>query len=170
MSKQYIKQNLAGTPNLSHGIFCDTTDIEKLKYLGDVYKAFIITKREYKKTIAILKQSIKAKDFLPKDAKVVAKDGEFISNEEEIYKTSLEGEYKVSNNLHKYLEYAGGELGNPVRRRDKNYIETPEVDDLIMAIMSFDIRGIVNALSKMPKFNDGSAEKPFVGDNGIIVR
>ncbi|MBR5598409.1 MAG: hypothetical protein IKW39_00045 [Alphaproteobacteria bacterium] len=146
------------------------TDIKKLDYLADVFRAFVISKREYKKLIQVFKQRLKAKEFTPKDAPIVAKDGEFLSYQDEFNKTSVGDEYNVSNNLHKYIEYASGELGNPVRRRDKNFIESPDVDELVLAILEFDIRGIVNAISKMPKFNDGSAEKPFVGKNDLRAR
>ncbi len=146
------------------------TNINKIDYLADVFRAFVISKREYRKMVNRLKHQLKVKEYIPDDAKVVAKDGEFVSIEDDLRKKSFGDEYNVSNNLHKYAEYASGELGNPVKRRDKNFQESPEVDELVVALFEFDIRGIVNAISKMPKFNDGSAEKPFVGDKDLRAR
>lgn len=146
------------------------TDISKLKYLGDVLKVVVVSKREYKKVVGRLKHLIKAKSYLPKEAPIVAEDGSFAKEEEDLYKETGIGEYKVSYKPYKYLEYDKGELGNAVRRRDKNFIESPDVDALSVALLDFDIKGIIKAIKEMPKFNDGSAEKPFVGDKDIRAR
>ncbi|MBR5154230.1 MAG: hypothetical protein IKW58_00715 [Alphaproteobacteria bacterium] len=146
------------------------TDVKKLEYIGDVLKVFVISKRQYQKIIGKLKHNLKAKEYTPKDTPEVAYDGSYIGENEDFEKTSSEGEYKISYNPYKYIEYDKGELGEPVRRRDKNYEPSPEVDELTIALLEFDIKGVVKALKKMPKFNDGSAEKPFIGDKDLRAR
>ena len=147
-----------------------TTDEKTLSYTGELLKAFVIIKREYKKVLNKLEYAIKAKKILPKDAPIIAKKGEYVKEDEVLTQTSSKDEYKITNNLHKYLEYDQGELGEPVRMRDKNYDPTPDVDELALAILNFDIKKIKESIEKMPKYNDGSAEKPYIGDKGLRAR
>ena len=76
----------------------------------------------------------------------------------------------ITGVTYKYIEYDLGELGEPVRLRDKNYIPTADPDDLVISILKFDMNGIVKALKKMPYFNDGSAEKSVLSKHNLKAR
>ena len=143
---------------------------KSLEILGDAIKSFVLIKREYTKLLNKFEYAIKAKKILPKDAPIIAKKGEYIEEDEIITPTSSPDEYKITNNLRKYLEYDKGALGEPVRMRDKNYIPSPDVDELTLAILNFDIRKIKESIEKMPKYNDGSAEKPYIGPHDLRAR
>lgn len=93
-----------------------------LKTLESGIRFFVSWKRKYDYAVARLKHNIKAAGILPKDAPIVAEDGEFAPEETDLRKQSAAGEYQVRYRPYKYLEYDSGALGEPVRRRDKNYI------------------------------------------------
>ncbi len=143
---------------------------ETLRSFGKFLKSLVIVKRVYKKIIAKLEKDNLGKKIFPKDAPIIAKDGEFLSEDAEFVNTSAPGEYKVSNNFYKYIGYDLGESGEPVRMRDKNYIPTSDPDDLIISMLKFDMKGIVNALKKMPHHNDGSAEKTVLSKHDLKAR
>ncbi len=145
-------------------------ETEKLRKFGKFLKSLVIVKRVYKKVIAKLEKDNLGKKIFPKDTPIVAKDGEFLSEDAEFLNTSGPDEYKVSNNFYKYLEYDLDELGEPVRLRDKNYIPTPDPDDLMISILKFDMKGIVRAIQNMPYYNDGSAEKAVLSKHNLKAR
>lgn len=138
--------------------------------LGDVLKYSVRFKRIYKEVVAGLKYRIKAKSILPKDADIIAKKGEFAEEEEDYNAKFNKNEYIVNYQPYKYIEYDYGELGEPVRLRDKNYYKLPDTDELNLALLSFDVKGIFNALKKIPKYTDYSAEKFVELDNGLKAR
>ena len=90
-----------------------------LKTLESGIRFFVSWKRKYDYAVARLKHNIKAAGILPKDAPIVAEDGEFAPEETDLRKQSAAGEYQVRYRPYKYLEYDPGALGEPVRRRDE---------------------------------------------------
>lgn len=146
------------------------TDIEKLKYFADVLKAFVIVKRFYVKSINKLRYHVNAKNIFPKDAPIIAKEGEYAKEYVDLTKQTTDQEYKIYNKPYKYIEYDRGDLGEPVRMMDKNYTPSPDVDELTLAIFEFNIPNIIKALEKMPEINDGSFEKAYIGDNNLSAR
>lgn len=151
--------------------FYPDVDREKLVSLGKYIKYFVSAKRRYNYVIQRLEQRIKANKIIPQDAPIVAEEGEYASAYSDERKQSKSGEYQIKYQPYKYIEYDAGELGEPVRRRDKNYRgEAPNVDDIILAILKFDIRGFVKALQKLPDATDGSDEIPNKLDNGVQAR
>lgn len=122
--------------------------------------------------MARLKHNIKAAGILPKDAPIVAEDGEFAPEETDLRKQSAAGEYQVRYRPYKYLEYDPGALGEPVRRRDKNYISPEDLntDEMVLALLELDFGGFWRALRKMPSYSDGAGEKPVEAGGGVKAR
>ncbi|MBQ2884767.1 MAG: hypothetical protein IJE43_13485 [Alphaproteobacteria bacterium] len=142
-----------------------------LRTLGEIYKIFISLKRRYTYIVNKISHQIKADNMLPKDAPIVAEDGEYAIFDRNKTKQSAPNEYQVKYEPYKYLDYDHGEYGEPVRRRDKNYEEdTFNVNEVILAILKFDVPAFLNAINKGPKFNDGSREKLNDLGNGITSR
>ena len=108
-----------------------------LKTLESGIRFFVSWKRKYDYAVARLKHNIKAAGILPKDAPIVAEDGEFAPEETDLRKQSAAGEYQVRYRPYKYLEYDSGALGEPVRRRDKNYISPEDLntDEMVLALL-----------------------------------
>lgn len=161
-----INQSMLGFLRLMY----PTTDMEKLAKLESALRPMILWKRKYDYAVAKLKHRIKAFNLLPKDAPVVAADGEYAALEEDLRKAPGEaGEYQVRYRPFKYLEYDRGRFGEPVRRRDKNY-DSPEdfnSDEIALALLRLDFKGFMEALGKMPAMSDGADEKPALfGDGG----
>ena len=161
-----INQSMLGFLRLMY----PTTDMEKLAKLESALRPMILWKRKYDYAVAKLKHRIKAFNLLPKDAPVVAADGEYAAQEEDLRKAPGEaGEYQVRYRPFKYLEYDRGRFGEPVRRRDKNY-DSPEdfnSDEIALALLRLDFKGFMEALGKMPAMSDGADEKPALfGDGG----
>lgn len=148
------------------------TDMEKIRIFVPYVQLFVMSKRRYTYVVNKLKQKIKANSILPSDAPVVAKDGEFAPKYSDERKSTPHGQYKVSFTPYHHLGYDSGELGAPVRRRDKNYQETKEsvVDEIVLAILQFDIRKFIASLKKLPPENDGSREVPVELENGLMSR
>jgi len=134
---------------------------EKLDMIAPFMKGFVSVKRRYDYVVKRLEQKIKASSLLPPEAPVVAKDGEYAPKYTDKRKETGNDEYKVSYKPYKYLEYDGDELGEPVRMRDKNYEPIPETlyDELMLALLKFDIIKFYKTLGKMQIFNDGTREK-----------
>ena len=66
-----------------------------LKTLESGIRFFVSWKRKYDYAVARLKHNIKAAGILPKDALIVAEDGEFAPEETDLRKQSAAGEYQV---------------------------------------------------------------------------
>lgn len=148
------------------------TDIEKIHKFVPYLQFFVMSKRRYTYTVDMLKQKIKAANILPSDAPVIAKDGEYAPKYSDERKSTPHGQYKVSLTPYRFLEYDNGELGAPVRRRDKNYQETKEsvIDEITLALLQFDIGKFVKSLKKLPPTNDGSREVPVDLGDGLASR
>ena len=148
------------------------TDIEKLQYITPYFQFFIMSKRRYNYVVESLKQKIKAANILPSDAPIVAKDGEFAPKYSDERKTTSKDQYKISYTPYRYLEYDNQELGEPVRRRDKNYQEVKEslLDEITLSILQFDIKKFIESLKKLPPENDGSREVSVELENGLASR
>ena len=161
-----INQSMLGFLRLMY----PTTDVEKLAKLESALRPMILWKRKYDYAVAKLKHRIKAFNLLPKDAPVVAADGEYAALEEDLRKAPGEaGEYQVRYRPFKYLEYDRGRFGEPVRRRDKNYDSPADFnsDEIALALLRLDFKGFMEALGKMPAMSDGADEKPALfGDGG----
>ena len=161
-----INQSMLGFLRLMY----PTTDMEKLAKLESALRPMILWKRKYDYAVAKLKHRIKAFNLLPKDAPVVAADGEYAALEEDLRKAPGEaGEYQVRYRPFKYLEYDRGRFGEPVRRRDKNYDSPADFnsDEIALALLRLDFKGFMEALGKMPAMSDGADEKPALfGDGG----
>ena len=151
-------------------LFYPNTNESKLIAFGNVVKYAIYTKRWYKDIVKKAEHEAMANKIFSQDAPIIAKDGEFLAEDDLPEANSSSEEYIVSNNLYKYLEYDTGELGEPVRLRDKNYVPRASIDDLALAILKFDLKGFIKALKNMPAINDGSAEKPFITKHGLKAR
>ena len=143
-----------------------------LKTLESGIRFFVSWKRKYDYAVARLKHNIKAEGILPKDAPIVAEDGEFAPEETDLRKQSAAGEYQVRYRPYKYLEYDPGALGEPVRRRDKNYISPEDLntDEMVLALLELDFGGFWRALRKMPSYSDGAGEKPVEAGGGVKAR
>ena len=143
-----------------------------LKTLERGIRFFVSWKRKYDYAVARLKHNIKAAGILPKDAPIVAEDGEFAPEETDLRKQSAAGEYQVRYRPYKYLEYDPGALGEPVRRRDKNYISPEDLntDEMVLALLELDFGGFWRALRKMPSYSDGAGEKPVEAGGGVKAR
>lgn len=143
-----------------------------LKTLESGIRFFVSWKRKYDYAVAWLKHNIKAAGILPKDAPIVAEDGEFAPEETDLRKQSAAGEYQVRYRPYKYLEYDPGALGEPVRRRDKNYISPEDLntDEMVLALLELDFGGFWRALRKMPSYSDGAGEKPVEAGGGVKAR
>ena len=143
-----------------------------LKTLESGIRFFVGWKRKYDYAVAQLKHNIKAAGILPKDAPIVAEDGEFAPEETDLRKQSAAGEYQVRYRPYKYLEYDPGALGEPVRRRDKNYISPEDLntDEMVLALLELDFGGFWRALRKMPSYSDGAGEKPVEAGGGVKAR
>lgn len=143
-----------------------------LKTLESGIRFFVSWKRKYDYAVARLKHNIKAAGILPKDAPIVAEDGEFAPEETDLRKQSAVGEYQVRYRPYKYLEYDSGALGEPVRRRDKNYISPEDLntDEMVLALLELDFGGFWRALRKMPSYSDGASEKPVEAGGGVKAR
>ncbi len=143
-----------------------------LKTLESGIRFFVSWKRKYDYAVARLKHNIKAAGILPKDAPIVAEDGEFAPEETDLRKQSAAGEYQVRYRPYKYLEYDPGALGEPVRRRDKNYISPEDLntDEMVLALLELDFGGFWRALRKMPSYSDGAGEKPVEAGGGVKAR
>ena len=147
-------------------------DVEKLQYITPYLQFFVMSKRRYTYVVESLKQKIKAANILPSDAPIVAKDGEFAPKYSDERKTTPKDQYKVSYTPYRYLEYDNQELGEPVRRRDKNYQEVKEsvLDEITLALLQFDIKKFVESLKKLPPENDGSREVSVDLQDGLASR
>lgn len=143
-----------------------------LKTLESGIRFFVSWKRKYDYAVVRLKHNIKAAGILPKDAPIVAEDGEFAPEETDLRKQSAAGEYQVRYRPYKYLEYDPGALGEPVRRRDKNYISPEDLntDEMVLALLELDFGGFWRALRKMPSYSDGAGEKPVEAGGGVKAR
>ena len=143
-----------------------------LKTLESGIRFFVSWKRKYDYAVARLKHNIKAAGILPKDAPIVAEDGEFAPEETDLRKQSAAGEYQVRYRPYKYLEYDPGALGEAVRRRDKNYISPEDLntDEMVLALLELDFGGFWRALRKMPSYSDGAGEKPVEAGGGVKAR
>lgn len=143
-----------------------------LKTLESGIRFFVSWKRKYDYAVARLKHNIKAAGILPKDAPIVAEDGEFAPEEADLRKQSAAGEYQVRYRPYKYLEYDPGALGEPVRRRDKNYTSPEDLntDEMVLALLELDFGGFWRALRKMPSYSDGAGEKPVETGGGVKAR
>lgn len=143
-----------------------------LKTLESGIRFFVSWKRKYDYAVARLKHNIKAAGILPKDAPIVAEDGEFAPEEADLRKQSAAGEYQVRYRPYKYLEYDPGALGEPVRRRDKNYTSPEDLntDEMVLALLELDFGGFWRALRKMPSYSDGAGEKPVEAGGGVKAR
>lgn len=143
-----------------------------LKTLESGIRFFVSWKRKYDYAVARLKHNIKAAGILPKDAPIVAENGEFAPEEADLRKQSAAGEYQVRYRPYKYLEYDPGALGEPVRRRDKNYISPEDLntDEMVLALLELDFGGFWRALRKMPSYSDGAGEKPVEAGGGVKAR
>lgn len=148
------------------------TDIEKLRKIAPYLQFMVMSKRRYVYVVDRLKQKIKAATILPEDAPVIAGDGEYAPKYSDERKSTPHGQYKVSFTPYRFLEYDNGELGEPVRRRDKNYQETKEsvIDEITLALLQFDIGKFVQSLKKLPPANDGSREVSVELGDGLRSR
>ena len=128
--------------------------------------------RKYRAIVAKLKHEVKSNLVMPKDTPIVAKDGEFAEEFTTADKKSPAGKYQVSYKPYKYLEYDSGKLGEPVRRRDKNYESSEDLpfDEMMLALYDFDFKRLYKAWKKMPFFEDGSDEKPMLTKGGVYAR
>ena len=142
-----------------------------LETLGEIYKYAISLKRRYTYFINKLTKQVRADNMLPKDAPIIAKDGEFAIFDRNQTKQSAPNQYQVKYEPYKYLDYDKGEYGEPVRRRDKNYEEDYfNFNEVMLALLKFDIPGFIKAINKTPKPNDGSREKANELGEGIRSR
>lgn len=165
--EENINRDLSG---VLHQIY-PTANIERIKTLESYIKLFVSAKRRYEYVVNKLEQKIKALAMLPADAPIIAQDGEFAPETSNQRKQTPQGEYGVGYTSYKYLEYDPGETGEPVRRRDKNYVEMPEIsDEIALSILKFDIPGFYRAIKKLPAYNDGSGEKTTALPNGVQAR
>lgn len=147
-------------------------DPGSVRALSSYIRAFLMVKRRYVYVVKKMEQKIKAAQILPKDAPIVAKDGEFAPFYLDKHKTTGNDQYKVSYIPYKYIGYDYGELGEPVRMRDKNYepVDKDVLDEILLAILKFDVGGFYRAMKKLPAQNDGTREKPVDLGNGLKSR
>ncbi len=163
------KINTDITPALQR--FYPNTNPEKLESLGKFIKLFVSFKRRYDYVVTTLEQKVKASGIIPADAPVVAGDGEYASAYPDTRKQTPAGQYQVGYQPYKYVEYDMGELGEPVRRRDKNYAgRTANLDEITLALLKFDIPSFVRAIQKLPRQTDGSDEVSVINEHGVASR
>ena len=141
--------------------FYPKADEEDIQNLTTGIRFFVKWKRKYDYVVEKLKHQIKAAKMLPKDAPIVAREGEYAPTETDLTKQSGSGEYVVRYKPYKYLEYDAGEYGEPVRRMDKNYVTTDETTyaELVLALLQFDMRAFVKAWQNIPASTDGAGER-----------
>ena len=141
--------------------FYPKADEEDIQNLTTGIRFFVKWKRKYDYVVEKLKHQIKAAKMLPKDAPIVAREGEYAPTENDLTKQSGSGEYVVRYKPYKYLEYDAGEYGEPVRRMDKNYVTTDETTyaELLLALLQFDMRSFVKAWQNIPASTDGAGER-----------
>ena len=163
-----LNQSMLGFLRLAY----PATDVETLQKVEPVLRSAVVWKRKYDYVVDKLKQKIKALSLLPKNAPIVAADGEYARAEEDLRKLSAPGEYQVRYRPFKYLEYDKGEFGEPVRQRDRNYVspEAYNTDEVALALLRFDFYGFMKAIGKMPTYRDGADETPVRLGNGIAAR
>lgn len=163
--------NTEAVTNFLHMVW-PKTDIDKLRAITPYLQFFVASKRRYVYTVNHLKQKIKAAAILPQDAPVVAAKGDFAPKYSDERKKTGHDQYKVSYTPYRYLEYDNQELGEPVRRRDKNYKEVNEsvIDEIVLALLQFKLSDFINALKKLPPDNDGSREVPVELENNLLSR
>ena len=163
-----LNQSMLGFLQLAY----PATDVETLQKVEPVLRSAVVWKRKYDYVVDKLKQKIKALSLLPKNAPIVAADGEYARAEEDLRKLSAPGEYQVRYRPFKYLEYDKGEFGEPVRQRDRNYVspEAYNTDEVALALLRFDFYGFMKAIGKMPTYRDGADETPVRLGNGIAAR
>ena len=161
IDKVYPKDKIQGDISGILSLAWPGASQEKLNMIAPFMKGFVSVKRRYDYVVKRLEQKIKAANLLPSEAPIVAKDGEYAKKYTDKRKETGNDEYKVSYKPYKYLEYDGDELGEPVRLRDKNYEPIPETlyDELMLALLKFDIVKFYKTLGKMQIFNDGTREK-----------
>jgi len=147
-------------------------DINSIKTLSGYIRSFLLIKRRWAYVVDKMEQKIKASKILPKDAPVIAKDGEYAPFYSDKHKTTGSDQYKVSYTPYKYIGYDYGELGEPVRLRDKNYepVDKDILDEILLAILKFDIGGFYRAMQKLPAQNDGTREKAVDLGGGVRSR
>ncbi len=147
-------------------------DINSIKTLSGYIRGFLMMKRRWAYVVDKMEKKIKASKILPKDAPVIAKDGEFAPFYSDKRKTTGNDQYKVSYTPYKYIGYDYGELGEPVRLRDKNYepVDKDILDEIVLAILKFDIGGFYRAMQKLPAQNDGTREKAVDLGDGVKSR
>lgn len=151
--------------------FYPNTAPETLETLGRFIKLFVSFKRRYEYVVTTLEQKVKAAGLVPTDAPIVAEDGEYAPAYSDVRKQTPNGTYQVGYEPYKYLEYDSGELGEPVRRRDKNYAgRTTNEDEIVLALLKFDIPAFVKALRKLPRQTDGSDEATVINEHGVASR
>lgn len=155
---------------LIKAFYPDATD-SQVKSIESFSRFFVIWKRKYEYVVQRLEHQVKAASILPKNAPIVAEEGEYAPTDVDLTKQTSSDQYQVAYKPYKYLEYDTGELGEPVRRRDKNYVSPYDFnyDELTLAILKFDIPGFFEALKKIPRSDGGSSEKfqPFANDGEI---
>lgn len=152
--------------------FWPKADINSIKTLSGYIRGYLMMKRRWAYVVDKMEKKIKASKILPKDAPVIAKDGEFAPFYSDKRKTTGNDQYKVSYTPYKYIGYDYGELGEPVRLRDKNYepVDKDILDEIVLAILKFDIGGFYRAMQKLPAQNDGTREKAVDLGNGVKSR
>jgi len=135
------------------------TDEKTLRRFADAVRFFVRQKRKYDYVVTTLRHRVKALAILPQDAPLVAEDGEYARLDAQYRKSSDAKNYRVSYHPYKYLEYDPGELGEPVRRRDKNYAgKADNLDELVLALLEFDVPAFIRAWRRLPRQTDGSDE------------
>ena len=141
--------------------FYPSAQQDDIENLTDGIRFFVKWKRKYEYVVQKLKHQIKAAKMLPKDAPIVAQEGEYAPAETDLTKQSGKDEYFVSYKPYKYLEYDAGEFGEPVRRMDKNYVTTDEVTyaELLLALLQLDMPAFLKAWQNIPASTDGAAER-----------
>lgn len=157
------------TPALQY--FYPTTSLETLESLSKYIKFMVSVKRRYTYVVNTLEQRVKASGIIPTDAPIVAENGEFAPAYSEARKQTSPDKYQVDYTPYKYVEYDSGDLGEPVRQRDKNYAgRITNEDEIVLAILKFDIPGFVKALRKLPRQTDGSDEASVINEHGVASR
>ncbi len=148
------------------------TKQEKLEKIAPFIQGFIMIKRRYTYTVNRLKQKIKAAALLIEDSPIIASDGEYAFEEATLKNQTSDKEYKVTYQPYKYLEYDYGQEGEPVRLRDRNYepVKQSVLDEILLALLKFDIGRFYQALRKLPAYNDGTREKPVLLEDGVRTR
>lgn len=141
-------------------LFYPNAQESTVRKFADTIRFFVRWKRKYDYVVKRLEHEIKAAKMLPKDAPIVAQDGEYAPSEVDLTKQSAEGEYLIRYKPYKFLEYDAGQYGEPVRRMDKNYVTTDEVTyaEILLALLKFDVGAFAKAWQKIPASTDGAGE------------